>query len=173
MRSRSVTLTAVLAFALTSNPSPALASTSEVFDANDVTPTYVDIVHAKVTQQVGRGELLFMMELAAPIPDQPTSFTAYAFQIESDPSNPGFEFAVIVRWFGGRWEGFLNHGRFGAVINTPIQDFRLDGATVKVRIDPARFGMPETFSWRPISRLVIAPALPTDTGAFAEFTRKS
>jgi hypothetical protein len=182
MRSASFTLTALLTFALTNTASPALASSSEVFDASDVTPAHVDIVHAKVTQQVGRGELLFMMELAATVPNPPVdAFVAYNFQLDTDPATPLgqlFEYVVIVRWLGGQWQTLLNDASAvpsgGTLVTRPIErGATFDGATVKVRLDPARYGIPESFTWRPLTRLVISPAPFTDAGPFGEFTQKS
>ncbi|TMB80990.1 MAG: hypothetical protein E6J52_00065, partial [Chloroflexi bacterium] len=61
----------VIVLASTSVPRLVYASTSEIFDANDTTPAYLDIVHAKVTDQVGTGQISFMMELAEAVPNPP------------------------------------------------------------------------------------------------------
>ena len=88
----------VIVLASASVPRLVYASTSEIFDANDTTPAYLDIVHAKVTDRVGTGQISFMMELAEAVPNPPETgtFVAYNWQLDTDPSLAGIEFRTPV-----------------------------------------------------------------------------
>lgn len=147
--------------------SPASASSTVVADsAGDSatgSPSYVDIVQAKVTHQIGRGTLYFSMELAGAIPAiPPDSFLGYNWFIDSVP---GFleDYVVVVRWCTERtdppclasgplprWEAFVND-----FINpvTYFSSFKINGATVKAFVDPALLGTPSEFRWRSVTRL--------------------
>jgi hypothetical protein len=182
MRSARLALTAALAFTLVGNSSIANASSSEVFDANDPLPAYVDIVHSKVTHQVGTDELLFLMELADAVPNPPvTSFVAYNYQMDTDPNTfpaPGqaFDLNIVIRWRGGQWEKLFFDFRplltGGSTIAIPIDDVTFDGATVKVRLSRGLLGDATGFSWRPLTRLVQSPGPIADAAAFTEFALK-
>lgn len=163
LRSLRFVLSAALALALVGIPSRAYASTSEVFDATgDVTPAYLDIVHAKVTMQNGNGELFFLTEVTEAVPNPPIdSFVAYNYQI--DLNGDGLlEYAIVVRWFNGQWETVVV-----SPTNVPFTGASWDGATVKVRLDPALIGNPASFRWRALTRLAPAPAPALDFTAWS------
>ena len=181
MRAVRSTLTVLVAVVLASVPNPAYAQSSEVFDANDVTPAYLDIVHAKVTDQVGTGRLMFLMELAAAVPQQPIdSFVAYNWQLDTDNVPSTIEFFIIVRWRLGHWETLMwdqrpvNTGT-GSLIETAITDVSFNGATVHTTIDAAAFDDPSTLNWRSVTRNAPAPAPVLDVapnaGAWVGFHR--
>jgi hypothetical protein len=148
---------------LASAPNPAYAHSSEVTDPNDVTPAYLDIVHAKVTDQIGTGRIKFVMELAAAVPDEPVeSFVAYNWQLDTDDNTSTIEFFIIIRWRLGHWETLLwdqrpvNAGT-GALIETVISGVAFNGATVHVSIDAAAFDSPAILNWRAVTRNAPAP----------------
>jgi hypothetical protein len=148
---------------LASVPNPASARSSEVTDSNDVAPAYLDIVHAKVTDQVGTGRLTFLMELATAVPDEPVdSFVAYNWQLDTDDSPSSIEFFIIIRWRLGHWETLMwdqrpvNEGT-GPLVETVISGVSFHGATVHVSIDAAAFDDPAILNWRAVTRNAPAP----------------
>ena len=81
--------------------STAAARTDVIVDAQgDVAvsdPAYVDIVQARVTEQVGRDTLVFQIELAGAVPDSPSGFVAFNPVIDT-PGGPTGDFGLVVRW---------------------------------------------------------------------------
>ena len=167
--------------------SAAAARTDVVVDAvGDVpatAPTYVDIIQAQVTDQVGADVLFFHMALAGPAPTVPSGFVAWNWAIDIGGA-PGPEYLVVVRWCTqamvtdcgpgpAHWESALIAGA-GVTLNA--FPFEVNGATVKAYLDPALIGDPAGFNWRAIARLFPGPTgfpptdLAPDTGG-STFTR--
>lgn len=153
---------AVLTFALSS---PASASSSVIEDPfGDVAgvPAYLDVVQAKVTDQVGRDRLYFSMELAGALPAvPPDGFLAYNWVVDVNGDGV-LDYAVTVRWCTQpagllcasteplpRWEASVN--RFGVGL-TFFSSFKVDGANVKAFLDPALIGEPAGFRWQALTR---------------------
>ena len=69
--------------------SPAHAASSVVHDprGDSLSPApYLDVVHAKVTEQQGKGTLIFMMVLAGPIPEKPSEpVLNWVFHVDTNP----------------------------------------------------------------------------------------
>lgn len=135
------------------------ASSSVVHDpTGDVGgfPPYLDIVHAWVIEQQGTGTLLFMMELAGPIPAEPTEADLiWPFHVDTDPlTSPGGlynEYVVRVRWFNGAFVGQVVDRTGGAPIITSIP-FHIDGRTVKALVQLEMLGNPSSFGWNAATR---------------------
>ena len=173
----------VIVLASTSVPRLVYASTSEIFDANDTTPAYLDIVHAKVTDQVGTGQISFMMELAEAVPNPPETgtFVAYNWQLDTDPSLAGIEFIIVVRWLYDHWETYvLDQRAFNQGTGDLVQVFLTDevafhGATEHITIDAALLGDPTSFRWRSLTRDAPAPApfkdQAPDSSGWVDFSR--
>ena len=168
-------LVAILAVQVLVLASSAVARTDVVVDAvGDVpvtAPAYLDIVEAKVTEQIGRNVLYFHMELAGPAPAAPSAFVGWNWAIDL-PTAPGPDYSVVVRWCTqamitncgpgpAHWESALIGVGSVTVDAFP---FAVDGATVKAYVDPALIGDPAAFSWWAIARLHPGPTglPPTD-----------
>jgi hypothetical protein len=160
----------------------AYAHSSEIFDAaGDIplgAPGYYDIVHAKVTDQVGKGTLFFSIELGAAVPDTPTDalgrprFVAWNWLV--DTSGDGIsDYNIIVRYCSHtiqapcvgdawHWESALFRPPSPQAINA--FPFRVDGATIKAYLDPAQLGGPTQFGWITLTRISpgVSGAPPTD-----------
>jgi hypothetical protein len=159
--------------------SPAAAGTSVVADAEaDIAtsaPAHLDILQAKITEQVGREALYFQMELAAAVPETPAGLPAFTWNIDV-PGGRDLDYTVTVRWCsaatvigcaGGaaHWEAL----RLDFSFSPPRQTvdafrFRIDGATVKAWVDPAALGDPTAFRWNAFGRVAppsVSP-LPVD-----------
>ncbi len=178
------TALAVLALvALGLQASVAYAHSSEVFDpAGDLAtaaPAYSDIVHAKVTEQVGRDRLYFMIEVAERIPDTPTKadgtpqFLAWNWAVDA-PVGGAFDYTVIVRYCSHtiqgpcigdawHWESELI-GPTGRQVNA--FPFAVDGATVKASVGLAQLGAANLaqLDWFTVSRIApgVSGAPPVD-----------
>lgn len=162
--------------------SVAYAHSSEVFDpSGDLrtpAPGYYDIVHAKVTEQIGNGTFYFKIEVAESIPDTPTDplgnprFVAWNWNI--DAPGTALDVAVIVRYCSHtiqgpcvgdawHWESALNT-QTGPRVN--VFPFKVDGATVKAYVDTALLGGPALtqFNWFSVSRTApgVSGAPPVD-----------
>jgi hypothetical protein len=146
--------------------SVASAHTDVVADAQgDVAPSapaYVDIVQAKVTEQVGRGTLVFQLELAGRLPKTPSAFVAFNPIIDT-PGGPTGDYGLVVRWCSramipacgpgpAHWESALILASGPSPTLNPFP-FAVNGATVKMYVDPALIGDPTEFGWRATSRL--------------------
>lgn len=152
--------------------SPVGAASSVVHDpTGDVgsAAAYLDVVHAKVTEQQGGKTLFFMMRLAGPIPEEPSNHI-WPFHVDTDTSTVTFpggafnsyvDYVVRVRW--------LNGALVGEVVNrTPILTggspvvtrvpFSIDGRTVKVYASLQLLGDPSSFGWNAATRLTAAAA---------------
>jgi hypothetical protein len=121
---------------------------------------YMDVVHAQVTEQQGKGTLFFKMNLAGEIPDAPSEADLiWVWHVDTDPtSSPGglyVDYIVRVRWFEGAFVGQvvnrapISTGGAPIVTNVP---FRIDGKTVKVFVDLATLGGPASFGWNAATR---------------------
>ena len=140
---------------------PASAASSLVHDpAGDSISPYLDVVHAKVTEQKGRQTLFFMMELAGAIPDAPSAgHLIWPFHVDTNPATaPGGlynEYIVLVRWVNGAFVGqVINRTPLltgGAPIITLVP-FSIDGTTVKVLVDLQTLGNPTSFGWNASTR---------------------
>ena len=168
--------------------STAAARTDVIVDAQgDVAvsdPAYVDIVQARVTEQVGRDTLVFQIELAGAVPDSPSGFVAFNPVIDT-PGGPTGDFGLVVRWCSqatvpacgpgpAHWESALILAAGAPVLNAFA--FDVNGATVKMYVHPTLFGNPASFSWRARSRLFPASTgqPPTDlapNSGWSDFTR--
>jgi hypothetical protein len=143
--------------------SPADAASSVVHDPKgDVgsSPPYLDIVHSKVTEQQGKETLFFMMELAGPIPEEPSELDLiWPFHLDTNPAtSPGGlynEYVIRVRWFNGAFVGQVVDRTplltGGAPVITPIP-FSIDGRTVKVFAQLEMLGNPSSFGWNAATR---------------------
>lgn len=124
------------------------------------TEPYMDVLSAKV-QQGHDGSLSFLMELAGAIPDVPTETDLiWPFHIDTDPnSSPGglyVDYIVRVRRIDGAFRGQVVH-RFTTdtgVVGLSVADapFRINGATVKLTVDPALLDSPGSFDWNAATR---------------------
>jgi hypothetical protein len=142
---------------------PAHAATSVVHDPRgDVgsSPPYLDVVHADVIEQQGRGTLFFMMQLAGPIPEEPSELDLiWPFHVDTNQAtSPGGlynEYVVRVRWFNGAFVGqVINRTPLltsGALIITSIP-FSIDGRTVKAFVQQELLGNPSSFGWNAATR---------------------
>jgi len=177
-------LVGMLALALT-----ALAHSSVTLDpSGDIattTPTYYDIVKAKVHatgDQTGAHEsIVFSMKLAAPIPElAATTFYGANWMLDTDSARVGPEYNVIVRWCTtathprcqpgpAHWEGALNN--FAAGVQTYVSAFEVDGDNVTLWLDPDRIGAPSAFDWTGATRSRGAQPIPEDDTEVASFRR--
>ena len=139
---------------------PADASTSVVHDprGDRLTPTappYLDVAHARVVEKAP-GTLLFMMQLARPIPEQPSeAVLIWPFHVDTVPNtlagNPPLynEYIVRVRWANGVFDAHLVNRTSG--VATPIP-FRIAGATVHASVELGLLGNPSSFGWNASTR---------------------
>lgn len=143
--------------------SPASAASSVVHDpAGDSLSgaPYMDVVHAKVTEQKGRQTLFFMMELAGAIPDAPSEgHLIWPFHVDTDAATaPGGlynEYIVLVRWINGAFVGqAINRTPLltGGTPSITLVPFSIDGTTVKVLVDLQTLGNPTSFGWNASTR---------------------
>ena len=128
-------------------------------DSNSPLP-YMDIVHAKITEQQGGGTLFFMMVLAGPIPELPAApDLLWVFHLDTNPLTfPGGlynEYIVRVRWFNGLFVGqVVNRTPLltgGAPIITAVP-FSIDENTTKMFAQLGTLGNPSTFGWNAATR---------------------
>jgi hypothetical protein len=155
---------------------PVRAASSVVHDPRgDVgsSAPYLDVVHAQVTEQQGKGTLLFMMVLAGPIPEAPPeSHLIWPFHVDAAPGPVGTpslynEYVVLLRWFTP--PGASSATFVGQVVDrttspptvTPVP-FSIDGRTVKVSVPLALLGNPTSFGWNASTR-------PGPTAAYVDF----
>lgn len=142
--------------------SSAEAASSVVHDPtgdSDSPAPYLDIVHAKVTEQQGKETLFFIMTLAGPIPEEPSELDLiWPFHLDTNPAaSPGGlynEYVIRVRWFNGAFVGQVVDRTplpGGAPIITPIP-FSIDGRTVKVFVPLELLGNPSSFGWNAATR---------------------
>jgi hypothetical protein len=129
--------------------SPAYAATTVVRDAvGDSSLAYADIVHTDVVEQQGRGTLLFLMRLAAPIPEAPAqSPLAWAFHVDTAPGAIGplyNEYIVRVLWSGGTFVGQVVNRATSSITGVT---FGVDGTTVRVFVPLSALGNPSGFGW--------------------------
>lgn len=165
---------------------PASANSSVVTDPQgDIAVTesaYLDIIAAKITEQVGSETLYLKIENAQAIPDAPAGFRAWNWFIHTT-SGVTAEYVLTVRYCTSpvaacatapRWESIVldNTGPTPKVTFNAFP-FRVDGAVVKAFVEPSQIGGATTFSWVAASRSV--PATPTspvaDVAASASFSR--
>lgn len=146
---------------------PSYAQSSEVLDAaGDATPASVDIIKAKITQQVGSQTLYFMGELAGlPPPALPAGALTvnYVWALNTLPSIPPctllagnpMEYFVEVRWNGTSWIGILLD-RSACTPESPFPvsssiEPRVSGATVKTSLGLDMLGNPSSIQWRSVT----------------------
>jgi hypothetical protein len=148
-------------------------------------PGYVDIVQAKVTEQIGKETLYFSVELAGEVPATPsTGFLSWNWLIDV-PGGTAGDFGFVVRWCSqavltlcGAGPAHWESGRIvGAGQIAQPFDFKISGSTVKAYVDTAQVGGATGFDWRVLSRLAPAPSgqppvdLAPDAGAWSTFNR--
>lgn len=158
----STLVTAILAV-LTITTIGAYAASSVVHDpTGDVgsSAPYLDVAHAEVIEQQGKEILLFMMQLASPIPEKPSEpDLRWPFHVDTNPATfPGGlynEYVVRVQWFNGAFVGQVVDRTplltGGAPIITPVP-FSIDGRTVKVFVPLETLGNPTSFGWNAATR---------------------
>jgi hypothetical protein len=145
------------------------AASSVVHDpTGDVgsSPPYLDIVHAQVTEQQGKGALFFMMRLAGPIPEEPSELDLiWPFHLDTNPTTVNFpggpfnsytDYVVRVRWLNGAFVGQVVNRTPLLTGGNPIVTsvpFSIDGRTVKVFAQLDMLGSPSSFGWNAASRL--------------------
>lgn len=104
-------------------------------------PAFVDIVKAKVTQ-IGRDQIVFFMELAAPV--RPDTITLYAWFIDKDGTNDGIlhsgDFSVNLLFNGTEFTANLTKvGQVGYPIDgTPSATVLLDNLPFEVKGNTVR-----------------------------------
>lgn len=132
--------------------------------------SYNDVVHGKVTEQVGQGTLIFSMVLAGSIPEAPSEADLiWPFHVDTNSGTaPGGlynEYVVRVRWFNGTFGAQvidrtpLLSGRSPAIYSVA---FSVGGPTIKVSVPLALLGDPATVQWN-------ASARPGQTVPYADF----
>lgn len=163
-RSLALALPFVVAMTLISS---AYAASSVIKDpAGDSTAPapYTDVVHARVIEQQGKESLVFMMQLAGPIPEQPSALL-WVFHVDTNPAtSPGGlynEYVVRVRWLNGVLVGEVVDRTIAPPVVTPVP-FSIDGPTVRVFAGLALLGNPSSFGWNAATRLGPPPALYVD-----------
>ncbi|MBI2815822.1 MAG: hypothetical protein HYX72_02665 [Acidobacteria bacterium] len=123
-------------------------------------PSYLDIAHAEVIEQRGKGTLLFMMQLADAIPDEPSQpDLIWPFHVDTNPATfPGGlynEYVVRVRWVNGAFVGEVVDRTplltGGAPIITSIP-FLIAGRTVIASVELQLLGNPSSFGWNAATR---------------------
>jgi hypothetical protein len=139
---------------------PASANSSVGSDANgDIAasaPSYLDIVHTKATEQIGRGTFYFQTVNADQVPAEPVGFTAWNWLIDV-PGGLPIDYALTVRFCSqtvqrtcgpGPWHWESSSTPMATGLSTINSfEFKVDGATVNGFIDPSLFGDPTTFRW--------------------------
>jgi hypothetical protein len=155
----SLTLAPVLLVSLIFS-APTYAATSVVHDpAGDSRSSspYVDVVQARIIEQQGRGTLLFIMQLAGPIPEEPSeSVLIWVFHLDTNPAtSPGGlynEYIVRVLWSNGAFTGqVVNRTGAPTLVFTPVT-FSIDGSTVKAFVPLDTLGNPSSFGWNAATR---------------------
>ena len=155
-------------------------------DIRSTTPSYYDIVKAKIHATGGQSEdykaIVFSMNLAVPIPELSSdTFFAANWLLDTNSARAGFEYNVIVRWCTtvthprcqpgpAHWEGALNDFTAGG-IQTYVSKFEIDGDTVQLWLDPERIGSPSEFNWQGATRSRGAQPVPEDDTDIASFRR--
>lgn len=150
------------------------AASSVVHDpTGDSTAPYLDIVHAKVTEQQGKETLFFMIALAGPIPEVPSGLPIWLFHLDTNlATSPGGlynEYVVRVRWTGVEFVGEVVDRTplpGSAAIFTPVP-FSIDGTTVKVFAPLETLGNPSSFGWNAATRPAPSPPSPAGYVDFA------
>jgi hypothetical protein len=154
----------IAAFALVVS-TPAAASSTVATDARGdiaaTAPGYLDIVHAKATEQIGRGTFYFQTLNAEVVPATPAGFVAWNWFIDV-PGGLPIDYALTVRFCSRDVQRTCGPGPFHwESSSTPMAtgvstinsfDFSVDGATIKGFIDPALFGNPTRFRWMAATR---------------------
>ncbi|HET8567409.1 MAG TPA: hypothetical protein VFM93_00295 [Candidatus Limnocylindria bacterium] len=183
--SLSLAATAVLVLALAT---PASAHSSTVSDpTGDISatePAYLDIVAAKITEQVGTATLYLMIEHTVAIPDAPTGFRAWNWFISASSSSPPM-YVATVRFCAApvaacastpRWETILlDLTTTPPTVTFNAFPFKVDGATVKAFVGADQLGLAgdASFAWSTASRS--SPAVPgnpiADRTAASSFSR--
>ena len=136
-------------------------------------PLYQEIVMASITSS--HGGFVFVMDLAAPIPNSPpllppgTTLIDWVWQLNTDttkapcgfPGAPGqsafcqpFEFVIGVVWNGASFTGILIDrrplltGGNATIVSLP---FTIQGSEVKVSLTGAIIDNPSSFGWRALT----------------------
>ena len=144
---------------------PASAESSVIRDPKgDIAATassYLDIIHAKATEQIGRGTFYFQTVNAEVVPAMPAGFVAWNWLIDV-PGGLPIDYALTVRFCSQTVQRTCGPGPFHwESSSTPMAtgvstinsfDFSVDGATIKGYIDPALFGNPASFRWLAATR---------------------
>ena len=146
-------------------------------------PAYLDILHAGIADQRGLGTLHVVMELAAPVPDQPSeNFLAYNWLIYDSFDAASFtNYVIRIRWRKAvnAWDAsFTDRTALpsgGSEVVYPIAA-SIDGATLHATVPLTLLRNPSSFPWQAVARLVPFAVNPNgaDTApdaGFAAWTR--
>src|SRR2546430_9782886 len=156
-RSLALTCSVLLAGLLSG---PASASSSVASDATgDIAtsaPAYLDIIHTKATEQIGRGTFFFQTVNADQVPATPAGFTAWNWLIDV-PGGLPIDYALTVRFCSqtvqrtcgpGPWHWESSSTPMATGVSTINSfEFSVEGPTVKGFVDPSLFGDPASFRW--------------------------
>ena len=144
----------------------------------DGVPAYYDIVKAKVHADDTATDITFSIRLAEDIPALPaTTFLAVNWVLETDTTQAGTDWNVVVRWCSrathpncqlgdAHWEASVRNLHTAAFEYLPSDSFTIDGRDVSLRVTPTstRLGNTTAFTWFSASRLQpAASAAATDT----------
>jgi hypothetical protein len=147
----------VLAFVLSASASADSSVASDPKgDIAATAPSYLDIIHTKATEQIGRGSFYFQTVNADDVPATPPGFTAWNWLIDV-PGGLPIDYALTVRFCSqvvqrtcgpGPWHWESSSTPMATGISTINSfEFSVDGAAVKGFIDPSLFGDPASFRW--------------------------
>ena len=157
-RSRLAVAWSLLLAGLLSGPASAESSVASdpKGDIAATAPNYLDIVHTKATEQIGRGTFYFQTVTGDSVPTTPAGFAAWNWLIDV-PGGLPIDYALTVRFCSqtvqrtcgpGPWHWESSSTPMATGVSTINSfAFSVDGATVKGFIDPSLFGDPASFRW--------------------------
>jgi hypothetical protein len=127
--------------------------------ATEVPPPVADyrsLLGANVDPIAG-GQIQFLVQAVAPIPDPPPSDLAYVWLLDTDQDpatgqqvqDIGADKRVSVRVDSGIWVGTVRSVKQDGTLGEPLLfvDITVDGAAVTANLDPSQVGLPAAFDW--------------------------
>src|SRR6266480_2771722 len=130
-------------------------------DIATAAPSYLDIVHTKATEQIGRGTFYFQTVNADQVPATPAGFAAWNWLIDV-PGGLPIDYALTVRFCSqtvqrtcgpGPWHWESSSTPMATGVSTINSfEFSVEGPTVKGFVDPSLFGDPASFRWLAATR---------------------